>query len=205
MVQSNNIQTRTHCCSTKPLRFDVSPVVGPDGFIMTGARKRFHNLCNSLFVWAIFCLVSCGLCILSAVLTMNHIDAIQIIALGSDFNGIPTEYIMWIEAGFCLLSALIAGTESIIGVRWLYEQRFNLLTALLLGLICSCSIAYEILALAIVHVFDPISFFNLVWVLAFVSTMYHVVKERPELVAYPMDDTCVEPQEASQDTKVKAE
>ena len=158
--------------------------IGPDGFLMTPARKRMHFLFNAVFVWGIVCLVASVAC---AVIAFGQGQTyvgkgLDITFVGGNmFHGIETAFLLRMEALIALFVTVMGPLVSINGFRWLYERRSFHATMALSGVLFAASLSYFGSALTMVGFIDPISAVSLLMVGAIWITMRSVAAERPAL------------------------
>jgi hypothetical protein len=163
-------------------------LIGDDGFLMTKKRKRMHRVFNAMFIW---CIISALFAIFCAIFAFaqgqqwSSVDAehyLDIVVQGGNmYNEYEVGTLLRLEGLLGLFSAVVFGVLHIQGFHWFYDGRSLVMPAVLMGGIAVFSIAFEVVAVGIVRIIDPVATINLVLLVITVICMRQVVNERPTL------------------------
>ncbi|BAK44438.1 isocitrate lyase [Eggerthella sp. YY7918] len=176
-----------HRAERKPhiVWYDADGVeIGDDGYPMTPIRRRMHKLFNLMFIWGVIAFVLAVFCTAFAYAQNQNYtmqDFELIVYGGTQINGFEFATLLRIEGLFCLLTALVNIASNFIGFHWMYDKRSPRPIVIALGIIGIGSFIYEVVALWVAHLFDPVSAINIVLVLFILNSMSAVKKERPTL------------------------
>ena len=158
--------------------------IGDDGYPMTPIRTRMHRLFNALFIWAIVAVVI-GLFCTAFAYAQNQDYSMQgfdiVISGGTQVNGFDFALLLRIEGLFCLFTAIICLFGNFIGFNWMYDKRSPRTITVLLAILGIGSFFFEMAALLIAHLPDPVSLVNVLLAILIFTTMARVESERPSL------------------------
>lgn len=159
-------------------------MIGDDGYPMTPIRDKMHKLFNLMFIWGIVAVVLAIFCTAFAyaqnqIYTMENFDLV--VYGGTQVNGYDFAFLLRIEALLCLFTALLSISSNFVGFNWMYDKRSRTPINVIIGIIGIGSCIYEIVALCVAHLFDPVSAINMVLAVVIYRSMNAVVDERPSL------------------------
>ena len=166
--------------------YDANGVeIGDDGYPMTPIRRRMHRLFNALFVWTIVAVLIGIFCTVFAYAQNQEYVLVGNLDVemrgGTQLSGFDFAFLLRIEGLLCLISALLSFCANFIGFNWMYDKRSPRATVVILGILGIVSLLYELAALLLVHVPDPVSLINIVLTALVFTTMAAVQNERPSL------------------------
>ena len=166
--------------------FDADGVeIGDDGYPMTRIRTRMHRLFNALFVWAIIAVLIGIFCTVFAYAQNQEFFLVGNLDVemrgGTQLNGFDFAFLLRVEGLLCLFTALLSFCANFIGFNWMYDKRSPRAIMSIIAVIGIGSILYELAALLVVHVPDPVSVVNIVLAALVFTTMAAVEREKPTL------------------------
>lgn len=163
--------------------------IGDDGYVMTPARKRMHNMFNAIFVWGIISVLVAVACTILAYAQGQQFGGFNgdfasfdlEVTGGNMINGYSVGTMLRVEAIVLLFTGIMGPIISIQGFHWFYDRRPAKALGIMMGLVAVACISYEISMLATVGFPDPVCLITLIMLVLILVFMRQVNVERPTL------------------------
>lgn len=163
--------------------------IGDDGYVMTPARRRLHNMLNVIFIWGIICAVLGAACAILAYAQGQQYGGFEgdfatfdlELSGGNMIFGYSVATLMRVEAIVLLVFAVFGPVISIQGFHWFYDKKPITFTAVAMGIVTISAIVYEVLIISTIGIPDPASIIMLIIMVLIGLFMKSVAVERPTL------------------------
>ncbi len=143
----------------KVLRFDADGNrIGDDGYVMTRARSRLHQLCNGYFFLMCGAFLVAVACVMLSFFQGQQLTEWELVAYGgNEFRGMSVATMLRIEALFLLFLTATALLANMKGMAWLYDGAPFATVRKVMVISGVVSVAYFVVMLALVQVPEPFS------------------------------------------------
>lgn len=132
--------------------------IGDDGYIMTKARNRLHQLCNGYFILMIVSFLSAVAMIVAAFFQGQQLTEWELVAYGGNqFNGMSIASLLRIEALFLLFITAASLFANMKGMAWLYDGAAKKPVTVVMLVMAIPSVVFTAVAAIVVGVPEPFS------------------------------------------------
>lgn len=132
--------------------------IGDDGYPMTRARRRMHNVLNGILVGGYLCVVLAVVCMLAAYFQNQSITPTEFIYYGgNEFNGYSVANLLRIESLVIFLIGVVAVMLSHRCFNWLYDDGSKEILTKFIVIIAFLAIGWNLFLVIFVGIADPAS------------------------------------------------